>query len=104
VVEEILIKHGPTLVRRLVLEPEEATAWHVDPYYRVSVVVRGKALSIEYQDTGRAQQVEVAAGQAEWDEPTHRVHRAVNVGGETYEEVTIFFLDLTHATPQPIVE
>jgi hypothetical protein len=104
VVEETLIQRGTTLVRRLVLEPGEATVWHVDPYHRITVVVRGKALAIEYRDRGVSGRVEVTAGQADWDEPTDRVHRAVNVGGETYEEVTIFFLDRTDAIPQPVVE
>jgi quercetin dioxygenase-like cupin family protein len=102
--EQTLIQRGATLVRRLVLEPGEATAWHVDPYYRVSVVVRGKALAIEYRDGVEAQRVEVAAGQADWDAPTDRVHRAVNVGGDTYEEVTVFFLDRADAIPQPVAE
>ena len=103
-VEETLIQRGTTLVRRLVLEPGEATLWHVDPYPRVTIIVRGKALAIEYRDKGATGRVEVAAGQADWDEPTDRVHRAVNVGGETYEEVTIFFLDHTDAIPQPVAE
>ena len=103
-VEEILIQRGTTLVRRLVLEPGEATPWHVDPYHRVSVIVRGKALAIEYRDGGETGRVEVAAGQADWDAPTNRVHRAVNVAGETYEEVTIFFLDRCDAIVQPIAE
>lgn len=103
-VEETLSQHGATLVRRLVLEPGEATAWHIDPHHRVSVIVRGKALAIEYRDGGGTRRVEVAAGQADWDAPSDRVHRAVNVGGETYEEVTIFFLDRTDAIPQPVTE
>lgn len=102
--EETLLQRGTTLVRRLVLESGEATAWHVDPYHRVSVVVRGKALAIEYRAGEATRRVDVAAGQADWDEPTDREHRAVNVGGETYEEVTIFFLDRSDATPQPIAK
>lgn len=103
-VEETLIQRGATLVRRLVLEPGEATPWHVDPYPRVSVIVRGKALAIEYRDGGAVARVEVDTGQADWDEPSSRVHRAVNVGAETYEEVTIFFLDCPDAIPQPVAD
>ena len=103
-VEKTLIQRGTTLVRRLLLEPGEATVWHVDPYHRVSVIVRGNALAIEYRDGAATGRVEVSAGQADWDEPTDRVHRAVNIGGETYEEVTVFFLDRSDATPQPITE
>ncbi len=91
-------------MRRLVLEPGEATPWHVDPYHRVTVIVRGKALAIEYRDGKATERLEVTAGQAEWDEPTDRIHRAVNVGGETYEQVAIFFLDRSDAIPQPIAK
>jgi quercetin dioxygenase-like cupin family protein len=101
---ETLIQRGATLVRRLVLEPGEATPWHVDPHHRVTVIVRGRALAIEYQDGGGTGRVEVAAGQTDWDAPTDRVHRAVNVAGETYEEVTIFFLDGSDEKVQPIAE
>jgi hypothetical protein len=38
---------------------------------------------------------------ADWDEPTEKVHRAVNVGSLAYEEVTTFFLDRPGANPQP---
>lgn len=104
VIEETISQRGTTLVRRLVLEPSEATPWHVDPFHRVTVIVRGEALAIEYRDGGRTERVEVSAGQADWDAPTDRVHRAVNVGRGAYEEVTIFFLDRPDAIPQPIVE
>jgi quercetin dioxygenase-like cupin family protein len=100
-IEETIGRRGSIHVRRLVLEPGEATAWHVDPYLRLSVVVRGDALAIEYRDGGQAERIAVNAGEADWDEPTGRVHRAVNVGRRTYEEVTTFFLDRPDAVPQP---
>lgn len=101
-IDERISQRGNTLIRRLVLEPGEAMPWHIDPYRRVSVVVRGEALAIEYRDGGASERIAVSAGEAGWDEPTTRVHRAVNVGAVTYEEVTVFFLDRPHATPQPV--
>jgi hypothetical protein len=95
-------QRGTTLVRRLVLEPGAATAWHVDPCERITVVVRGEALMIEFRDGAESERVQVVAGQADWDAPTDRVHRAVNVGQTTYEEVAIFFLDAPDAVAQPI--
>jgi len=100
-IQETLSQHGTTLVRRLVLEPGEATSWHVDPFHRVTVIVRGEALAIEYRDGAESERFEVRAGQSDWDTPTGRAHRAVNVGASTYEEVAIFFLDRPDATPQP---
>jgi quercetin dioxygenase-like cupin family protein len=99
--EEVLIRRGTTLVRRLRLEPGEAMPWHRDPFHRVTVVLHGSALAIEYRDGGDAQPVDVVPGHADWDEPTDRVHRGVNVGAEPYEEVAIFFLDRPDAIAQP---
>lgn len=87
-------------MRRLRLEPGEATAWHRDPHHRVSVVVRGDALSIEYRDGSPSVAVPLAPGEAGWDEPEERVHRGVNTGTQPYEEVTVFFLAAPGAAPQ----
>ena len=43
----------------------------------------------------------VAPGEVDWSEPSDRVHRAVNVGTEMFEEVVTFFLDRPDALPQP---
>ena len=101
---ETISQRGTTLVRRLVLEPGMATPWHVDPFNRITVVVRGDALAIEHRDGRETEHVKVFAGETDWDAPTDQVHRAVNVGQSTYEEVTIFFLDRPDAVPQPIVK
>jgi len=103
VIGESIGQRGTALIRRLVLEPGGATPWHVDPYLRVSVVIRGEALEIEYRDGHATEHVAIVPGEAGWDEPTDQVHRAVNVGRVPYEEVTVFFLDRPDATPQPIV-
>ena len=103
-IAETIGQRDTTLVRRLVLEPGMATPWHVDPFHRVTVVVRGDALAIEYRDGRKTDRVEVFAGATDWDEPTNQVHRAVNIGRSTYEEVAIFFLDRPDALPQPIAE
>jgi len=103
-IQEILYRHGTTLVQRLILEAGEGTPWHVDPYYRVTVVVRGEALAIEYRDGGAPERLEVRSGQTDLDTPTERGHRAVNLGATTYEEVAIFFLDRPDAIPQPGAE
>jgi quercetin dioxygenase-like cupin family protein len=101
VIGEIVSQRGTTLVRRLILAPGEATPWHVDPYDRVSVVVRGDVLAIEFLDGRETERVQVMPGEAGWDKPTDQVHRAVNVGRATYEEVTVFFLDRPESIAQP---
>ncbi len=99
--EEVLHHRGNFLVRRLILAPGEATPWHRDPFHRVSVILSGEALAIEYRDESARKRIEVAAGQTDWDEPSERIHRAINVGKGVYEEITVFFLDRPDAVPQP---
>jgi len=89
------------VIRRVVLEPGEATPWHTDACRRFSVVVRGEALRIEFRDSGEQVRVAVHPGMADWDEPEARVHRGVNAGASAYEEVVTFFLDTPGIDPQP---
>lgn len=100
-VVETLFQRGRTLVRRQRLAPGEATPWHVDPYRRLTVVLSGDALAIEYRDGGEPEGVPLQPVEAGWDEPEPRVHRAVNTGREPFEEVVIFFLDADDADPRP---
>jgi quercetin dioxygenase-like cupin family protein len=102
--EEVLIRRGTVLVRRLRLEPGEAMPWHRDPFHRVTVVLAGDTLAIEARDGSVLARFEVTPGQVDWDEPGDRVHRGVNVGSEPYEEITVFLLDRPDAVPQPRAE
>jgi predicted metal-dependent enzyme (double-stranded beta helix superfamily) len=104
VVEEVLYRRESCLVRRLILGPGEATPWHRDACQRVSVVLGGTALQIEYRDGGKPDRIDVSQGQVDWDMPAERIHRAVNVGSVRYEEVTTFFLAQPDAIPQPEAE
>ena len=99
--DEVLFQRGTTYVRRLHLDPGEAMPWHRDPFHRVTVVLQGDGLAIEYRDSGESQRFTVTPTQVDWDEPTDRVHRGVNIGEEPYEEITIFFLDRHNDIPQP---
>ncbi len=102
--DELLFQHRTTTVRRLRLAPGEAMPWYRDPLHRVAVVLSGDVLSIEYRDGGESQRVEVTLGQVDWEEPSARVHRAVNVGKQPYEQVTVFLLDRPDAEAQPTEE
>ena len=102
--DEELFRHGTTAVRRLTLQPGEAMAWHHDPHDRVTVVLEGDVLEIEFRDSDERLRVEVHAGQTDWEQPSSRVHRAVNVGKKTYQQITIYLLDRPDAIPQPVEE
>jgi len=99
--QEVLHHRGNYLVKRLRLAPGEATPWHCDPYHRVAVVLSGDRLQIEFRDGGETIPWNITLGEVDWIEPTDRVHRAVNVGKEVFEEVVTFFLDRPDAEPQP---
>jgi quercetin dioxygenase-like cupin family protein len=98
---EVVLRRGTVVVRRLGLEVGEAMPWHRDPYQRVTIILAGEALAIEFRDGGEPERFGVRPGEVDWDEPTDRVHRGVNVGDTPYEEITVFFLDRPDADPQP---
>jgi quercetin dioxygenase-like cupin family protein len=99
--QQVLHHRGNILVRRQRLAPGEATPWHRDPFHRVTVVLSGDLLSIEFRDGGETLPWQVTVGEVDWSEPSDRVHRAVNVGKALFEEVVTFFLDRPDAVPQP---
>ena len=99
--KQVLHHRGSCLVRRQRLLPGEATAWHRDPFHRITVVLSGDLLNIEFRDGGETQPCKITVGEVDWSEPGDRVHRAVNVGKEVFEEVVVFLLDRPDAVPQP---
>lgn len=98
---EVITQRDDLLVRRAILAPGEATPWHIDLTHRFTVVVRGDRLAIEFREDGERQEFAVHPGQADWDGPELRLHRAVNAGAETFEEVVLFFLEGGVGDPQP---
>ena len=102
--DKVLHHRGTILVRRQHLEPGETTPWHRDPFHRVAVVLSCDAIVIEYRDGSPSLHLAPKAGQVDWDEPSDRIHRAVNVGKGPYEEVTVFFLHQPNDTPQPTAD
>jgi hypothetical protein len=78
--------------------------WHRDPYPRVAVILDGDVLAIEYRGGSHGERVEVCPGQVEREKPGARTHRAVNVGRQPHEQITVFLLDRPDAVPQPSEE
>jgi quercetin dioxygenase-like cupin family protein len=100
-VEEELFRRGHLLMRRLRLASGEVMPWHRDPFHRVTVVLRGDALAIQFRDGSDCEEFQVTPGQVDWDEPSERMHRGINVGRKQYEEIAVFFLDHPNAIAQP---
>ena len=61
-------------------------------------------LNVEFRDGRETQSWKISVGEVDWVEPSDRVHRAVNLGKEVFEEVVAFFLDQPEAVPQPEVD
>jgi len=99
---EVITDREDLLIRRQVLEPGAATPWHTDACHRFTVVVSGDGLTIEYRDGAASVTVAVAPGLAGWEAPEPRVHRAVNTGTATFEEVVTYHLDHPGQDPQPV--
>lgn len=78
-----------------------ASPRHRDPYRRVTVVLSGDRLAIEFRDGSETLSWDVTMGEVDWSAPSDRVHRAVNVGKQVFEEVVTFLLDRPDAEPQP---
>ncbi len=73
----------------------------MSPFHRVSVVLKGDVLAVELRDGRPREHVKVTLGQVDWDEPSDRIHRAVNIADVPYEEITVFFLAHPDDVPQP---
>jgi hypothetical protein len=99
---ETITTRDALIIRRQTLAPGEATHWHVDTCHRFSVVVRGNGLAIEYRDAPGNHPVAVHPGVADSDAPEPRVHRAINVGTEPFEEIVTFYLERPGTDPQPV--
>ncbi len=97
----IVTETATLVVRHAVLDPGEKTPWHTDTCRRMTVVVRGDRLAIEYRDTGEISEFDVSPGGVDWDEPETRVHRAINCGSEPFEEVVTFYRPSPNDDPQP---
>ena len=52
------------VVRRQRLAPGEATPWHRDPFHRVTVVLAGDRLNIEFRDGGEPQSWKITVGES----------------------------------------
>ena len=98
---EELTKRDDMVIRRHILEPGETTPWHIDACHRFSVLVQGSGLTLEFRDSGERVPIEAYPGLTGWDAPESRVHRAINTGPTTYEEVIVFLLDRPGLEPQP---
>jgi hypothetical protein len=70
---------------------------------RSSRAGRGCALD-RVPGRGESHRVEISPGRVDSEEPTERIHGAVNVGKQPHEQVTVFWLNRPDAVPPPTEE
>ena len=84
---KVLFENEKVKVWNLVVDPGEASGWHLHPRDYVTVVVAGGGLTVEYDD-GTSGVGSAAVGTWTYhSEP--RVHRVVNYTDTTYKNVLI---------------
>jgi hypothetical protein len=101
VLVDLILQRPDIAIRRLVLEPGEAMPWHVDPCRRFSICLQGAELTIEVRATGQFETVPVNPGMTGWDDPSAKVHRAINTGPSSYEEIVVFLIEPAGIDFQP---
>ena len=101
---ETITERADLIILEQILQSGEALPSHTDLCHRFTIIESGDRLGIEYRDTGEAETLHVYPGLADWDAPQPRVHRGINAGTVTYEEVIVFFTDEPNTEPQPEAE
>ena len=83
----VLFENERVKIWNLVVDPGEASAWHLHPRDYVTVVVEGGGLTVEFED-GTSSEGSAAGGTWTYH-GDHRVHRVVNHTDTRYKNVLI---------------
>ena len=87
----VLYENERVKVWNLIVEPGEASAWHLHERDYVTVTVEGGGLTVEYEDgTADRGSAQVGSWQYHGD---HRVHRVVNSTTQRFKNVLIELKD-----------
>ena len=83
----VLFENERVKVWNLIVEPGEASAWHLHERDYVTVVVEGEALTAEFEDGTSEDRTYQTGG---WRyHGKHQLHRVVNHGTRRYKNVLI---------------
>ena len=84
---QVLFENDRVKVWNLIVEPGQASAWHLHGRDYVTVVFEGAGLQVEFED-GTKQENPSHPGTWRWH-GEHRVHRVINNTGTRYKNVLI---------------
>ena len=87
IASKVLFENDRVKVWNLIVEPGEASDWHLHPRDYITVVVEGGNLSAEYEDgTSRESPSEVGTWTYHGE---HQIHRVINNSDTRYVNVLI---------------
>ena len=84
----VLFENDKVKIWNLIVEPGEASSWHLHERDYVTVPVEGKALTAEFED-GSTRESSVVVGTTWTYHGEHRVHRVVNNTDTRYVNVLV---------------
>jgi quercetin dioxygenase-like cupin family protein len=87
----VLFENERVKIWNLIVEPGEASAWHLHSRDYVTVVVEGGGLTVEYED-GDPEPGPSSTGNWRYHDD-HRVHRVINHTDTRYKNVLIELKD-----------
>ena len=83
----VLFENDRVKVWNLVVDPGQASAWHLHPRDYVTIVVEGGGLTLEWEDGSTE---ENASSVGTWRyHGEHKVHRVINNADTRYKNVLI---------------
>ena len=83
----VVFENEKVRIWNLIVEPGEASEWHLHDNDYVTIVVEGGGLTIEYDDGSSAlNATKVGSWQFHGD---HQPHRVINNSGERYTNVLV---------------
>ena len=87
IASDVLFENDRVKIWNLIVDPGQASAWHLHRRDYITVVVEGGGLTLELEDGATEQNVsEVGTWRYHGE---HKVHRVINKGSARYKNVLI---------------
>ncbi len=84
---KVVFENDRVKIWNLIVEPGQASDWHLHPRDYVTIVVEGGGLTVEFDD-GTVEEGQPEIGSWKYHD-THIIHRVVNNTGKTFKNVLV---------------
>jgi len=91
IASEVIFENDRVKIWNLIVEPGDASDWHLHERDYVTVVVEGEGLTVEYDD-GTSEDSPSSPGTWRYH-GDHKIHRVVNNAGTRYVNVLVELKD-----------